>query len=216
MRNRFSNVFIAMSSQPGLGGPTYFVRNVVFNNVFNAVFKLNRGSIGDVALHNTVVKNGDALAGTPGVTHARQYFRNNLFIGGQGGTYNGWSSGSGRIVYMPFAASDGSYDYDGLGSMVNDDSGQIGDVTFDNFAELQSLTTYAHAVQVDMNIFAATVAFPADPFHAANTPDLRIRADSTAADRGEFIPGINSGFAGSGPDLGAYEAGQELPTYGPR
>ncbi len=86
--------------------------------MFNAVFKLNRGSIGDVALHNTVVKIGDALAGTPGVSHARQYFRNNLFIGGAGGTYNGWDSGDGAIVYMPDAASDGSYDYDGFGSLV--------------------------------------------------------------------------------------------------
>jgi len=28
MRNRISNSFVAMSSQPGLGGPTYFIRNV--------------------------------------------------------------------------------------------------------------------------------------------------------------------------------------------
>lgn len=216
MRNRFTNVFIAMSSQPGLGGPTYFIRNVVYSNVFNAVFKLNRGSIGDVVLHNTAVKIGDALAGTPGETHARQYFRNNIFIGGQGGTYNGWSSGSGRIAYMPNAASDGSYDYDGFGSLLGDYSGRIGEVSFSNMNELRELTSYTHAVQVDLNIFSTSVPFPANPFPAKDPQDLRIRADSAAVDNGELIYGINDGFSGNAPDLGAYEAGQSLPNYGPR
>jgi hypothetical protein len=35
-------------------------------------------------------------------------------------------------------------------------------------------------------------------------------------DAGEVIPNINDGFRGTAPDLGAYEAGEELPHYGPR
>ncbi|MGB2822484.1 MAG: hypothetical protein WBF17_15975 [Phycisphaerae bacterium] len=30
------------------------------------------------------------------------------------------------------------------------------------------------------------------------------------------LPDVNDGFRGRGPDMGAYEAGQELPHYGPR
>lgn len=216
MRNRFTNVFIAMSSQPGLGGPVYFIRNVTYSNVFNAVFKLNRGSIGDVALHNTTVKIGDALAGTPGKTHARQYFRNNLFIGGKGGTYNGWSSGDGRIVYMPDAANNGSYDYDGFGSLVGKYSGKIGSVAFSSFAELRSKTTEKHAVQVNLSVFAKAVPFPTSPFPAKSPPDLRLKAGSAAVDKALYIPNINDGFSGKAPDLGAYEVGQALPQYGPR
>ena len=31
MRNRLTNCFVGISSQPGLGGPNYFLRNVMFN-----------------------------------------------------------------------------------------------------------------------------------------------------------------------------------------
>ena len=37
--NRITNSFVGLSSQPGLGGPTYFFRNVLYN-VVHAAFKL--------------------------------------------------------------------------------------------------------------------------------------------------------------------------------
>ena len=37
-----------------------------------------------------------------------------------------------------------------------------------------------------------------------------------AVDAGVILPNINDGFVGTAPDLGAYELGQPLPTYGPR
>jgi hypothetical protein len=46
--------------------------------------------------------------------------------------------------------------------------------------------------------------------------DLRLKGDSAAVDAGEVLPGLNNGFAGKAPDLGAYEAGSNLPQYGPR
>ncbi len=215
LRNRFTNVFIAMSSQPGLGGPTYFIRNVVYNNAFNAAFKLNRGSIGDVILHNTVIKNGDALAGTPGKSHQRTYMRNNLFIGGKGGTWNSWYSGSGRIVYLPYAHSNGSYDYDGFGSLAGNFSGKVGSTSFSSFSQLRANTSYKHAVKVDLSIFAKAVSFPANPFPARTPPDLRLK-QGAAVDRGLVIPNITDGYRGKAPDLGALELGAASPKYGPR
>ncbi len=44
--NRMTNSFVAMSSQPSLRGPTYFVRTSAYTAVFNA-FELNRGSVGE-------------------------------------------------------------------------------------------------------------------------------------------------------------------------
>jgi len=35
-------------------------------------------------------------------------------------------------------------------------------------------------------------------------------------DAGQRLPNVNDGFRGSAPDIGAYEAGQALPQYGPR
>ena len=46
--------------------------------------------------------------------------------------------------------------------------------------------------------------------------DFRLRPGSAAIDRGVAIQNVNDGFIGKAPDLGALEAGQPLPIYGPR
>ena len=46
--------------------------------------------------------------------------------------------------------------------------------------------------------------------------DFRLRPGSPPIDAGQPLPGVNDGFAGKAPDLGAYEAGAPLPHYGPR
>ena len=35
-------------------------------------------------------------------------------------------------------------------------------------------------------------------------------------DAGQVLPGLNNGFKGGAPDIGAFELGSELPHYGPR
>jgi hypothetical protein len=62
---------------------------------------------------------------------------------------------------------------------------------------------------------------PPDPTqpHAvyyATELDFRIKPAAKAVDAGTVLPNINDGFAGKAPDLGAYEAGQTIPIYGPR
>ncbi|MCA9610362.1 MAG: DUF4215 domain-containing protein [Myxococcales bacterium] len=78
------------------------------------------------------------------------------------------------------------------------------------------MTTEAHAVEVDLSIFATTPTFPASLFPPVEAPDLRLADGSAAVDTGVPIPNVDDGFAGAAPDLGAYEAGSALPTYGPR
>jgi hypothetical protein len=46
--------------------------------------------------------------------------------------------------------------------------------------------------------------------------DLRPRPDAMIVDAGCPIPGVSDAFAGEGPDIGAYEAGEPPPHYGPR
>jgi hypothetical protein len=70
---------MGLSSQPGLGGPNYFVRNAMYN-LINGGLKLQRYSQGDVILHNTMIKIGRGLGGNAPMDHA--FFRNNLAIGG--------------------------------------------------------------------------------------------------------------------------------------
>jgi len=45
---------------------------------------------------------------------------------------------------------------------------------------------------------------------------MTLTAACPAVDAGLILPNINDGFAGTAPDLGAYELGQPLPSYGPR
>ncbi len=214
MRNRMTNSFVAMSSQPGLGGPTYFIRNVAYN-VAHVAFKLYRGSIGDVLLHNTVVKNGDALAEYSGVQVARTFSRNNLVIGGPGATYNGFSSGSGRVIsFSDLVASGSSMDYDALGSTTGSFTGNLGGVSFSSLAALRSGTTEKNAIQADLGMFAATVAFPGVATTKFVAPDLRPKAGSALENSALPIPGIND--VAATPDMGAYEVGAALPVYGPR
>lgn len=213
--NRLSNTFIALSSQPGLGGPTYFVRNDVFNTILSA-FKLQRGSVGDVLLHNTIVKGGDALGIYTEDVFSRQYARNNVFLGGPGGEYNGWSSGVGDVASLAAADPSVDLDYNGYGSTVGAFKGRIGAVKFTSLAELQAMTTEVHAVQIDPTIFAAGVAVPPSPFPGLAAADLRLAAGSAAVDKGLVLPNINDGHAGAAPDLGAHELGAPLPVYGPR
>lgn len=216
LRNRITNAFVGISSQPSLGGPTYHVRNVIYNAVLGA-FKLNNTSTGDVLLHNTVVKSGDGFGVYAGVPVRHLYTRNNLFIGGPGGNYGGYSTGSGLVASLDtLDTATASLDHDGYGSTTGRFEARIGSARISSLAQMRSSTTEKNAVQVGMDVFAASVAFPSSPMTAYPAPDLRIKAGSTAADAGAVLPNINDGYGGSAPDLGAYEAGSALPVYGPR
>jgi hypothetical protein len=92
--------------------------------------------------------------------------------------------------------------------------------TFSTLAELQAATGQErHGVEVDFDIFEKMA--PPDPskrhavYHAMDL-DFRLKPVSKAVDAGEKLPTINDGFTGAGPDLGALEAGQPAPHYGPR
>lgn len=218
IRNRSAQSFIAWSSQPSLGGPTWFIRNVAYANVFQ-VFKPNRSSLGDLLYHNTVVKQGDAFGVYTSDVWGRARSRNNLFLGGSNddGMPGSFDPGPGRILQVStLDTSTSSFDFDGFGSTTMRFDGRYGATRFDDFAGLTSMTSEANAVQVDMSVFASAPAFPGSVFGGGEPPDLRLADGSAAVDVGEPIPNVNDGFAGGAPDLGAYELGSALPPYGPR
>ena len=212
--NRLTDCFIAISTQPSLGGPTYLYRNVVYNAVYQA-FKPQRSSIGDIFYHNTVVKPGDAFNVITSDQFSRAISRNNIFIGGPAGNFNGFSNGRGRVVFLPSADEDSDFDYDGFGSIgTGNFTGQIGSTSFNSLLELQLMTTEWNAVQLDLNTFESRVTIPANPVAVNPPPNLELAAGSEAIDSGVALAGINDGFTGSAPDLGAYERGRAIPVYG--
>jgi hypothetical protein len=94
--------------------------------------------------------------------------------------------------------------------------GKIGSNRFTSLATLQTNTTEAHAVAVDMTIFASGPAFPSNPYPAKATVDLQLAAGCAAVDKGVVLAGVNDGYTGVAPELGAYELGIAPPVYGPR
>jgi|WetSurMetagenome_2_1015567.scaffolds.fasta_scaffold00791_4 hypothetical protein len=207
-RNRLTNCYVGISSQPGLGGPNYFIRNVMYNMIHGA-FKLKNGSQGDVVLHNTIIKIGAGLGCNDPLDF--EYFRNNLAIGGPNGGINWGGYGAGK----PFATDilspgkHSSFDYDAVGVFGTDYIAKIGRKPFSEI-ELHG---------IEKIIFKDTfrgVDFPDPPVPEKEVPDLRPNPDSKVVDAGVRIPNINDDYKGKAPDCGAYESGQELPHYGPR
>ena len=72
-----------------------------------------------------------------------------------------------------------------------------------------------HATMLDFDIFEQFEK-PSGENKPLPAIDLRIRAACKAVDAGLVLPNINDGFGGNAPDLGAHEAGSEVPHYGPR
>ena len=52
--------------------------------------------------------------------------------------------------------------------------------------------------------------------YKAEDLDFSLKPGSAAIDRGVVLPNVTDGFSGQAPDLGALEAGQPPPHYGPR
>jgi len=216
VRNRLTNTFVAMSSQPSLGGPTWFVRNVAYN-VAHVAFKLYRGSVGDQLIHNTVVKGGDAFAMYPGAPVASLFSRNNLFLGGPGGIWNGYGSGRGDVVALgDVATGSSSLDHDALGSTLGTFQGTLGTVRFASLEAMRATTGERNAQRVDLSVFAAGVALPTLATSVYAPPDLRPGAGSAVAGAAEPLANIGDAEGVARPSIGAYEPGAALPVYGPR
>lgn len=173
-------------------------------------------SVGDVALHNTVVKSGDAVGVYADAYFQRAYFRNNFFLGGPGGFYNGYSSGPGLVASLGMAGEGLDFDYDAYGTSADRFLGQLGPRLFTSLDDLRRITSEQHAVIVTWEDFAIPIAYPRDPFPALPVTDLRLRSGASAQDAALRIPNINDTFEDTEPDIGAYEGSQPLPMYGPR
>jgi hypothetical protein len=203
-----TNVFQGISMQPVYGGPVYVFRNVM-DKVAVEPFKLHNSPSGCLIFHNTSVKQGiPALLGTPEQVR-RCTMRNNLFIGTE----------ASYAFDCTAPMIDCDFDYDGFGGGPFRLFLRWNGTRYATLDEVRRRApVYKHAVLVDAaGAFASGAAPPARPDQVQpSTIDLRLAPGSRAVDAGIALPGVNDGFHGSRPDLGAYELGDALPEYGPR
>lgn len=207
--NRLTNVFQGISVQPVHGGPVYVLRNALYN-VEKETFKLHNSPSGALFYHNTSVKAGMPLVLMTNEPVSNCRSRNNLFVGARD---------SYAFECLP-PMRDCDFDVDGFAGSWKLFLKWNGT----RYASLEEAVAkkapaYRRAVLLKPEgLFASGLQTPADAKRQLDpaAADLRLKPDCGAVDAGEPVPGINDGFRGRAPDLGAHELGAELPHYGPR
>jgi hypothetical protein len=205
--NRCTNVFQGISVQPIFGGPAYVFRNALFN-VAAEPFKMHNSPSGALFYHNTCVKRGMPLFVSTQEKVHHCISRNNLFTG----------TAAGYAFEMGPPTEGCDFDYDGFAGGPWKLFLKWNGERYATLADVrEKAPVYRHATFVDAaSLFATGLLPPADEKKTQPASDLRLKPGTAAIDAGEILPGINDGFAGKAPDLGAYEAGEPLPHYGPR
>ena len=206
-----------LSTQPLLGGPAYFMRNVLYN-VPKAV-KHAANPSGVLYYHNTFITK---VIGTVGSNY---HFRNNLFLGWIPGetlfavdTYTNYTS-SDYNGFRPDPEAEYSFIWKSPSfDKIRDYTNSREDRKYKKLIDyIQDTGQDEHSVIVDYDTFQNV--FPVDDVtkvYKLEDLDFRLKPDSVAVDSGCILPNINDGFNGKAPDLGALEVGQLMPVYGPR
>jgi hypothetical protein len=219
MRNLCTNIGEhALSLQPNIGGPAYFIRNVVYNNT--TVAKLWEPSSGGIYYNNTWFSGFH-----PG--HARAaniHLLNNLIL-----RQNLGDTALQVSTSTPYSSSDynGFFVGDGVAPFQWSVAEGPDFVLPSPVPTFKTLDEYARATGQDRHsIMVSYSAFmdvkPVDPkapittLYDGSKLDFRLSSNSSAIDRGVVIPNITDGYEGKSPDLGAVERGHPLPHYGPR
>jgi hypothetical protein len=249
-----------MSTQPSVGGPIYWIRNIVYHAPGGST-RSSAGSPGVIFYHNTVTSETSIGTG------ANRHWRNNLILGQStapaifsvttstpysSSDYNGfrpnpeaaysfqWNvqpDAAGGRGAAPAAAGRGAPPAAGARGAApagrgNPAAGRgvAGAAAGGPLQPYQFTTLEAYAkatgqdrnsITLDYDVFVNVPKLDRDPktvqrLYDFRDYDFRLRPGAAAIDRGVALPNVNDGFAGKAPDLGALEAGQPLPTYGPR
>jgi hypothetical protein len=221
LRNRCVNMGEqALSMEPLLGGPAYFIRNIVYNSPTSGV-KFSGSPSGGVFLHNTF------LSGVRSNRGANALFRNNLILA---------ENPKQPIFQLDTFDSYSSSDYNGFGlepgseaPFVRTGPAEGKSIDYENplvvrkFASLQEFSQGTNldqhsrilSYQIFRNLRHVDLATPSRVYDPDQL-DFSLQEGSAAVDAGVVLHNVNDGYTGSAPDLGALERGEPIPHYGPR
>jgi hypothetical protein len=186
---------MGISLAPVYTGPVYAIRNVIYNtgvgnnNYTGSPFKFNSGYAQSGAMylfHNTA---DAALAGNHGLyvkspgTWSLIYARNNAWIGNAAYAIENYNTS------QPI-----NLDYDNLWNA------NVGNLARWNGINYVTLSAFISATGQEPH--GRSIA---PGFANAASGNYALSASSGMIDGGVFIPGINDGFAGNAPDIGAFE-----------
>jgi hypothetical protein len=233
-----------MCNQPGVGGPIYWIRNIMYHAPGGAT-RMSSGAAGVLFYNNTILTEVNVASS------ANNHWENNLILGEGSSpaifrvtTYTNYSSSD----YNGFRPNDGAdysfqwtspawnvvadysdllrtADEEGGARAANDPSAPPPALVTRRFKTLADYSNSTHqdehSVAVDYDIFVNVpklekTASQVQKLYKAADFDFSLKPGAVAIDRGAVIPNVTDGFAGRAPDLGALEFGQTPPHYGPR
>ena len=219
-----------MSTQPSVGGPIYFIRNIVYHAPGGST-RASANSPGVIFYHNTVTSET-----TPGST-SNSHWRNNLMLGQSttaavftvntstnysSSDYNGFRPNPGQTPAFQWNSPSSPSIRAGTVALQGTGAPGVERRGYATLEEYQNATGQdRNSVLVDYDVFVNVPKLDRDPsrvqrLYRFEDHDFRLRPGSAAVDRGVPLPNVNDGFTGSAPDLGALESGQPMPIYGPR
>ena len=195
-----------ISYQPQNNSPWYILRNQLVG-FMEAPFKF-RTTDRSVIAHNTIVMWSKMICCSD--AHLlRSIVKNNLWVAVSGGQI--WDFGSNVKDWRSDFNNDG---FDWGASTAPFRYGGVVYSTLAGLAAASGLETNGR--QINRTSCFATFNVPGPAPVPIPPQHMTLKAGCGAVDAGAILPNINDGFIGSAPDLGAYELGRPLPTYGPR
>jgi hypothetical protein len=219
LRNRFTNTFDAISTQPVHAGPAYIIGNVVVNAADEQLKFHGLGTVppqdpnGMLVYHNTFVSPFTPLNLQTTATSHHFELLNNLFVGPPVTRY-------GATVLWTGPIDDGRFDYngyfpDGTFGFMFSTNGSKQYKQFYGFKNVQAGGIETHGLLLSGQIFLNGLTAPANYTTLVSPQSVALAPSSNAIDRGVVLPNVNDGYTGAAPDLGAVESGVPV-TYGPR
>ena len=210
--NMLLNSWSALSFQPIFGGPAYAIRNVAVNIVDEQQKLHGNGNLGETVgaliFHNTFISPRHAINLQASATAHDFRLINNLYVGPD-------ALESGKVVDWSVPIDNGLLDGNGYYPDGFFDFG--GADKWDGFALMQMAGKFeANGVLLLGETFESGLKAPASYIEAVPEVDVTLAAGSSAVDAALPLPGVNSVFAGGGPDIGARELGCAAPIYGVR
>ncbi|MFC2076668.1 FlgD immunoglobulin-like domain containing protein [candidate division KSB1 bacterium] len=191
--NWLHDSFCPISIAPITLGPCYIMRNVIFNYKYTA-FKYNvnapvttRGPC--LIYHNSICVPADGINGIvispTSVAWSYQRYRNNVFFATRYAMEDMMGPGPGL-----------SFDYNTWFTSSSTSYIKWNDTRYSSLAEFRAATGHeAHGLGVN------------PWFVDYQGGNLRLRSNSACIDAGQRMANINDGYAGSAPDMGAFEYG---------
>ena len=195
-----------ISFQPQNGSPWYILRNQLVG-FMEAPFKF-RTTDRSIIAHNTIVMWGKMICCND--AHLlRSIVKNNLWItvaGGQiwdfGSTVRDWRS---------------DFNNDGFDWGTSTAPFRYGGVVYPSLASFSAASGLETNGRLINRLTCFATFYVPGPAPVPIPPQfITLNPGCAAVDAGAILPNINDGFVGAAPDLGAFELGQPLPTYGPR